>query len=88
MPIVATPSAVSSVLQFSEVVAAYAERKIVRPVYDASYPRNRDRAAQVNVGRQAATARRYLGELAEAREELERMIGEYGERVGFFASLT
>jgi hypothetical protein len=37
MPIVAAPSAVSSVLQFSEVVAAYAERKIVPPVYDASY---------------------------------------------------
>jgi hypothetical protein len=33
----------------------------------ASYPRNRDRAAQVNVGRQAATAPRYLEELAEAR---------------------
>ena len=37
MPIVATPFAVLSVWQFSEVVAAYAERKIVRPVYDASY---------------------------------------------------
>jgi hypothetical protein len=37
MPIVATPFAVSSILQFSEVVAAYAERKIVRPVKDASY---------------------------------------------------
>jgi hypothetical protein len=31
MPIVATPSATSSVLQFSEVVAAYAERQIVPP---------------------------------------------------------
>jgi hypothetical protein len=45
----------------------------------ASYPRNRHREAQVNVGRQAATARRYLGELAEARKEFERMIGECGE---------
>jgi hypothetical protein len=31
MPIVATPSPASSVLQFSEVVVSYAERKIVRP---------------------------------------------------------
>jgi hypothetical protein len=33
-----------------------------------------DRAGQINVGRQAAAARRYLGKLAEVREGLERMI--------------
>ncbi|MBV8967489.1 MAG: hypothetical protein JO331_00300 [Verrucomicrobia bacterium] len=41
----------------------------------------RDRAAQVNVGRQVAAALRYLGHFAEAREELERMIGDYVEPV-------
>lgn len=36
-----------------------------------------DRDAQVNVGRQAGTALRYLGEFDAARQELERMIGDY-----------
>ncbi|GLK79109.1 ATP-binding protein [Methylopila turkensis] len=37
----------------------------------------RDRAAEVNLGRQAGTALRYLGRLAEARGVLERMIDRY-----------
>jgi predicted ATPase/DNA-binding winged helix-turn-helix (wHTH) protein len=36
-----------------------------------------DRSASNNVDRQAGTALRYLGELAEARRLLERMIGRY-----------
>lgn len=40
-----------------------------------------DRIAEVNVGRQAGTALRYLGQLSDARAELERMIGAYVEPV-------
>jgi predicted ATPase/DNA-binding winged helix-turn-helix (wHTH) protein len=37
----------------------------------------KDLAAGVNVDRQAGTALRYLGDLAEARQQLERMISRY-----------